>query len=110
VKPDDEILRPADYEFYRIVEKWKPPQKPRTPEQLTADAYKAHDNIKVLVWERDRLQKAVVDLNDEVERYRKRQRWLVGVIVTTWLSWAGVVAWVAKVVAPLVIKGLGKQE
>jgi hypothetical protein len=108
VKPDDEILRPADYEFYRIVQKWESPRQARTPEQLTLDANKAHDNIKVLVMERDRLQEALLAVNEELEKARKWQRWLVSALVLTWTSWAAVVWWASKVLAPIVIKGLAK--
>ena len=102
MKPDDEILRPADYEFYRIVQKWEPPKTERSAEQLTLDAYKAHDNIKMLVIERDRLQKAVAILNRSVEREKKWRNWITTGLILTWT----VIYGVTKVVAPLIIKGL----
>ena len=106
MSPDDEVLRPADYEFYRIVEKWEAPREVRDPAQLTLDANKAHDNIKVLVLERDRLQEAVIKLNKSLEREKQWRNWLTTALILTWTSWAGVAWWVTKVLAPVIVKGL----
>jgi hypothetical protein len=102
--PADDVLRPSDWEFYQSLEKWAPPaepESPRSPEELTKDANRAHDNLKELVAERDRLQKAVILLTT-------RTKWLMRLLVASWVSWIGAFVYIFKWAAPWIVKGMMK--
>jgi hypothetical protein len=99
--PND-ILRPSDWEFYRHAQRWeKHPEVPRSPEELTKDANIAHDNLKELVAERDRLQKVVLVLN-------ARTVWLVRLVIASNVIWASAFFYVFRWAAPWIVKGMMK--
>ena len=100
----DDVLRPSDWEFYQSLEKWSPPpspEEPRSPEQLTNDSNRAHDNLKELVVERDRLQRAVL-------RLTTRCQLLMRVLVASWVLWIGVFWAGIKWAVPWIVKGMMK--
>lgn len=96
-----ELLRPSDYAYYTAI-----PSHPRAiwPDRDTVPALrksldKAHDNLRHLVSENDRLRSAVFKLH-------RRIRWLLKVFIAlmlvTWSAFAGIV----KFLLPYAIQGM----
>ena len=107
MNPED-IVRPCDYEFYQQVP--KPPQgwpERDSPKALRKSVDRAHDNFLKQARVNDKLQKQLLEMEDVLKKERKWRKWLISALVLTWTSWAGVVWWASKVLAPIVVKGLG---
>lgn len=100
--PIPDLLKPSDYEFYRKL----PMPEGGWPDRETTKALRksddiAHDNIKQLVRENDRLRAALIDL------HRKQRRW-IKILLTCFVTLAGAVASLFAWLIPFAVKGMAK--
>jgi len=109
----DELLTLADAtEYYQGgIEPWEhddpPPPEDLTPEKLAKAGDKAHDNIKLLIRDRDRLQANQLVLNKQNAALLDARKWqrIWNLILTAGL---GALGWTVKVLIPLALKGMAK--
>jgi len=100
--PIDDLLRPSDFAYYRAIP-LVPGRLPRrdTPEALRKSADKAHDNLRAVVRENDRLRLALLKMH-------RRQKWgLRGFTALLGFTWS-VMGWIVKLVLPCVLKAMAK--
>ena len=97
----EELKRDHRRQYYTSLAKWARPHRARSPEQLTDDTYAAHDRIKDLVRENDRLRTTVFALD-------KLVRWLlkasIALLVASWALFATAL----RFLLPYAIHGMAK--
>jgi len=79
---DPDVLQPNERQYYNSLAKWERPKSALSPEALTKDIYAAHDRIKDLVKENDRLRSALIVLKLEFSRTKKT---LIQALLASWL-------------------------
>lgn len=100
------IPEPRKLELYRQVP--MPPEgwpDGTTPQALKASCDKAHDNLKVVVRDRDRLQHEVIEVRRDAAL---AQRWQLKIFLSlmgaTWAVLGGLLKWLI----PFAIRGMTK--
>ena len=100
--PIPDLLRPSDYEYYRaqlLPGERLPPRDTNAALRRSLD--KAHDNLRMVVRENDRLRLALLKMH-------ARQKWLLRAFIVlmgvTWSALGGVV----KFLLPYAIRGMAK--
>jgi hypothetical protein len=98
-----ELLRPSDFEYYRPM-----PQRPRSgwPRRdslldCRKSLDKAHENLRHLVRENDRLRAALIKMHE-------RQRWIVKVSIALFTGSWGLFAAVLKLFLPALLRSIAK--
>jgi hypothetical protein len=81
--PDPELLKPSDHEFYHRVPMpdrgWPDRENPRA---LRQSLDKAHDNVKQLVRENDKMRGALIGLKRQQRKWLKILLACLGVLAT----------------------------
>ena len=102
-RPIDELLRPSDYEYYRPMTPRPRAGWPRRDslQDCRKSLDKAHENLRHLVRENDRLRAALLEI-------KERQRWTLKVFIALFTGSWGLFAAVLKLFLPALLRGLVK--
>jgi hypothetical protein len=109
---DPNLLLPSDYEYFHQLDPpeggWPGYDRPRSLSQLQRDLNHALDSLKRQVSVNDKLRAGQLKLEAQLERERRWRKLLLSFLAATWIGWITVDWWLIKVIAPVLVRGLGK--
>lgn len=98
------LLASTPPEYFKAVPGVRYDYSKRTPAQVAADVNHLYTLFKRQITDNDHLRQVTILMAKSLARERLWRKWLITLIVSMW----GVFAWLIKIAAPVIIKGLGK--
>lgn len=99
------IVHPTPADEYYKKRDTPPMGWPKRREPTVEDINRAHENIRKLVAEKDRIIQQCNGLVVELQRERRWRKWITGALLATWATWIAA----AKILIPYIIKCLVHQ-